>query len=99
MRIGYQFLKFLTNSIEGLPRHSAAKPGRDREAGDESCAPALVCDAFVGEWNGLAEDPGFTGARGYYHDGDLSACGNGREWIRRGESAGSNGERRVMSDE
>ena len=33
-------------------------------------------------------DPRSAGARGHHHDGDLPACGDGGEWLGRGESTG-----------
>jgi integrase len=62
-----------------LTRLKRAKP-RDRRF--------LRGDALAGKRDGPADDPGYPGARGYQHDGDLPACGDGREWLGSGESAG-----------
>jgi len=65
----------------------------NREAGDESCPAAFIRDAPAGERNGPADHPRGAGPRGHHHDGDLPACGDGRQWPGRGKPAGSAGMR------
>ena len=78
---------------KGLQRSDQAGGtcGKDREASDEPCTAALVCNAPARSRNGSSHDPGSARTRGHHNDRDLPARRDGGERTRGGESAGLGG--------